>query len=231
MLGGMAIQAMLFDMDGLLIDSEDLHLRASSDTARVLGFEREPESFVDWIGLPTGQWAEWMLTQCDSDLTPQQVFDLEQSAFFRILEEERPPPLPGVREMFGQCDAMGLKRGLVSSTRRGQLERIMAVVLEHLNRPPRLEDTFHAVVSGDDVERSKPDPDPYLRVAARLGVPAETCVVFEDSPAGVASARAAGCRVIAIPNVYLDAEEVSRNAHASFPTLLDAHRARVWESL
>lgn len=221
---------MLFDMDGLLIDSEDLHLRASSETARIMGFERSPESFVEWIGLPTGQWAEWMLTQCDSDLTPQQVFELEQTAFFRILEEERPPPLPGVKEMFDLCDEMGLKRGLVSSTRTGQLLRIMGVVLEHLSRPSELEGTFQAVVTGDDVKRSKPDPDPYLRVAARLGLPAEHCMVFEDSPAGVASARAAGCRAIAIPNVYLNAEEVSREAHASFSTLLDAYKARIWET-
>jgi beta-phosphoglucomutase-like phosphatase (HAD superfamily) len=226
----MDIQAMLFDMDGLLIDTEDLHLRASSETARQLGFERRPEAFVEWIGLPTSQWAEWMLTQCETDATPEEVIAMEHAAFLRVLRDERPPPLPGVREMIGVCDGLRLKRGLVSSTRFDQLSQIMDVVLSHLGRPSRLEETFHALVTGDDVQREKPAPDPYLQVAERLAVPPVACLAFEDSPAGVASARAAGCRTVAVPNIYLDGEEVGREAHVSFPSLLEAFRARVWET-
>lgn len=227
----MPIRAFLFDMDGLLIDTEDLHMRAFAETATGLGFPSQPEDFTCWIGHSAAKMSKWLVEQCTQETTPEEIRRIEQDAFLKILEDERPAPLPGAKEMMDVPDALQLRRGLVSSTIFPQVERTMDVVLAHLNRAGGLGAHFGAVVTGDRVENIKPAPDPYLQAAAGLGVPPEDCLVFEDSPAGVASARAAGCKVCAIPNIYLDANEVTEKAHVHFKTLAEAHAARVWEKV
>lgn len=226
-----SIRAFLFDMDGLLIDTEDLHMRAFAETATQLGFPSKPADFVCWIGHSSKKMSEWMAEKVTVKTSPEGIVKIEQEIYLKILHDERPPPLPGAREMIDQCDRMSLRRGLVSSTIYPQVLPTMAVVLAHLGRAPVLEETFHSVTTGDRVKRLKPAPDPYLQAAETLGVRPEECIVFEDSPAGVTAGRAAGCHVVAIPNVYLKAEDVARDAHLNFPTLEAAFKARVWERL
>lgn len=223
------LRAVLFDMDGLLIDSEDLHMRAFAATGAELGYAREPREYSCWIGHSAMELAEWMVERIETKIEPAELLRREQEAFLNILRQERPTPLPGVREMFDGCDTLGLARGLVSSTFYHQVVKTMAVVLEHLEREPVLESHFRTVVTGDRVKNLKPNPEPYAKAAAGLGLKPEQCMVFEDSPAGVTSARAAGCKVVAIPNLYLKHEEIAPLAHAHFPTLREAYSARVWE--
>lgn len=225
------IRAILFDMDGLLIDTEDLHMRAFAEAATQLGYPSKPEHYLAWIGHSSMSLAQWLAQRVTAGTTPQAIVDLERDIYFRILREERPQPLPGVRAWLDHCDERRLGRGLVSSTVYEQLVPTMQVVLAHLGRPERVEDTFGIVTSGDRVPRMKPAPDPYLQTAQALGVEPHECIVFEDSPAGVAAGRAAGCHVVAIPNVYLKAEDVAKDAHLNFPTLEAAFQARVWERL
>ncbi|MCZ7648808.1 MAG: HAD family phosphatase [Planctomycetota bacterium] len=224
-----SLRAFFFDMDGLLIDTEDLHMRAFAETAAALGYAREPREYACWIGHSSWKVSAWLAEQVKVRTTPDEIMRIEQENFLRILREERPAPLAGSREMFDACDALGLPRALVSSTVYPQVVKTMEVVLGHFGREPDLERHFGAVVTGDRVTNLKPDPEPYLKAAAGLGVPPERCIVFEDSPAGVKSARAAGCRVVAIPNEYLEPGEVVREAHAHFKTLKDAFEAGIWE--
>ncbi len=228
---GMNIQAFLFDMDGLLIDTEDLHMRAFAETATQLGYPSQPRDFVCWIGHSAGKMSKWLVEKCPADVTPEEIISIEQAAFMRILLEERPEPLPGATDMVAECDRLNLKRGLVSSTIYPQVVKTMEVVLGHMERSLCIDDTFQTTVTGDRVKNLKPDPEPYLKGAEGLGVEPGACVVFEDSTAGIASARAAGCKAVAIPNFYLDYDEVSEKAHATFKTLAEAFDAKVWESL
>ena len=227
----MPIRAMLFDMDGLLIDTEDLHMRAFARTATQLGLPSQPKDYAVWIGKSSGRLAEWLHERVTPKVSAHEILCLEQEAFAEILLHEKPLPLPGVSDMLDACEAAKLWRGLVSSSVYEQVRLTMEVVLTHLRRPPALEATFHAITTGDRVQRLKPAPDPYLRTADLLGLAPGECLVFEDSPAGVASARAAGCHVVAIPNMYLDSAEIVREAHAHFKTLQDACAARVWEKI
>lgn len=223
------IRAMLFDMDGLLIDTEDIHLRAFAETATRLGYPSKPKDYLSWIGHSSPSLGEWMKGKVTAQTTAQAIVELEQEIYLEILHNERPQPLPGAREMIDFCDAANFRRGLVSSTVYPQVVPTMAVVLAHLGRPTKVEDTFHAVTTGDRVARLKPAPDPYLQTAKALGLEPSACMVFEDSPAGVAAGCAAGCRVVAIPNMYLKADDVKKEADASFNTLADAFAERVWE--
>lgn len=97
---------------------------------------------------------------------------------------------PGARELLSAVREAGVLTGLVTNTRAALVD----VALRTIGR-----DNFDVVVTGDDVRHAKPHPDPYRRAVEALGVPAASCVVIEDSPAGVASAAAAGCRVLAVP--------------------------------
>ncbi len=225
------LRAILFDMDGLLIDTEELHMRAIAETAAGLGFVRDPMDYRVWIGRSAHELSGWLVEQITVDITRERLLETEQEIFLRILGAERPPPLPGAREMIEACEDLGLSRGLVSSTAYAQVVKTMEVVLEHLERPGSLEQHFASVTTGDRVPKPKPAPDPYLIGASDLGVTPGECLVFEDSPSGARSARAAGCKVVAIPNPYLDEDECIEHAHAHFPTLADAYAARVWESL
>ncbi|MCW8130319.1 MAG: HAD family phosphatase [Planctomycetota bacterium] len=224
-----SIRAILFDMDGLLIDTEDIHLRAFAQAATRMGYPSEAKDYLSWIGHSSMALGKWIAERATQKQSPEAIVQLEQEIFLRILFEERPAPLPGAREMIDHCDAAGFKRGLVSSTVYPQVVLTMEVVLAHLGRPARLEETFATVTSGDRVPRMKPAPDPYRQAAGELALDPAHCLVFEDSPAGIASARAAGCRVVAIPNLYLKREEVGKEADASFNTLADAFAARIWE--
>ena len=101
------------------------------------------------------------------------------------------PWCPGARELLLALKDEGVPCGLVTMS----YQRFVAPILEHL--PP---ETFRVVVTGDQVDRGKPHPEAYLTAAAALGVEPEECIAIEDSPTGVTSAVAAGCRVLVIPN-------------------------------
>jgi HAD superfamily hydrolase (TIGR01509 family) len=101
------------------------------------------------------------------------------------------PVQPGAQKLLEAVTAAGVPTALVTSTRRALVE----IALRSFGGQ-----SFDAMVTGDDVKRAKPDPEPYLLAARRLGVDRSGCVVLEDSPAGVASGVAAGCHVVAVPN-------------------------------
>jgi HAD superfamily hydrolase (TIGR01509 family) len=117
--------------------------------------------------------------------------------------------MPGAEQLLAEAEAAGLPRALVSSS----LRVVVDAVLDAIGR-----DHFAVTVSGDDVERLKPFPDPYLLAARGLGVAPEDCVAFEDSETGATSARAAGCVTVVVPSLVPVPEGV---AHYQFASLTE----------
>ncbi|MEV4278321.1 HAD family hydrolase [Actinoplanes xinjiangensis] len=181
---------MLFDMDGTLVDSErlwgialgELAVQAGgalSETARLAmvgtSMARSMQLFRDDLGQPGRPEApdvEWLTVRV------QQLF--ADGLVWR----------PGAMELLHAVRAAGIPTALVTSTGR----RLVEVALRTLGP-----ENFDVVVCGDEVQRPKPDPEPYRTAAALLGVPIGACVAIEDSPSGVASAAAAGAVVLAVP--------------------------------
>lgn len=225
----MPIRAFLFDMDGLLVDTEALHLGAFVDVCAACGLTQTVEDLSVWVGKGQHALSRWIEETAPRPVPVPELLERQRREFFRRLAEVRPAPQPGVDELLALAAEEDLRVALVSNSDRELVDRTMAHVLGHLGRGGELAHTFPVVVTRDDVEEPKPAPEPYLRAAARLGVEPEACLVFEDSPSGAVAARAAGCRLVVVPCPYLrDPQEATRDADLVFDSLVHAAEQRVW---
>lgn len=187
---GEALQAVLFDLDGTLLDSEKLWDIALDDLARWLGGELSAAARERMVGNALGRSVAIMHEDLGINADPEAsgAYLLERAEeLYRTALEWR----PGAQEMLWAVFDEGLPSALVTSTHRHLTE----LALDFLGR-----DFFVASVCGDEVGRPKPHPEPYLRAAELLGADPARCAAIEDSPTGIASAQAAGCGVLAVPS-------------------------------
>lgn len=184
--------AILWDMDGTLVDSEKVWTVSIVDTARWLGGELSPGAREEMVG---GDMADTLVILFD-DLglapDPDRMDAAERWLTARTAElfAAGLPARPGAVEALRTVRAAGWPTALVTNTARALTE----VALDGIGRAH-----FTVTVCGDEVPRGKPDPDPYLRAAELLGVPAEACLAVEDSPTGALSAARAGAAVLVVP--------------------------------
>lgn len=185
--------AVLFDMDGLLVDTEPVWTVAEQELAARLGGSWSAELKAVIVGTRLQVAVPTILRWYGADAGPAAVARTSADLLARMAEllAEAVTLLPGVPELLAELRAARVPVALVSSSYR----LLVDAVLEHGVGP------FAVVVAGDEVVRGKPHPEPYLTAAARLGVDPARCVVLEDAPAGVASAEAAGCAIVAVPSV------------------------------
>ncbi|SHM43612.1 HAD family hydrolase [Cryptosporangium aurantiacum] len=188
-----ALRAVLFDMDGTLVASDGVWDQAMTEMAAAHGGELPPDFFVRSVGLAVSEallLAHELLGLSDEHLDRNLSWVLDRA---RMLLDEAPPLwFDGARELVRAVRTAGLHTGLVTSSGRTHVE----AALVETDRS-----WFDVIVSGDDVVAPKPSPEPYLRAADALGVEPGECAVVEDSAIGVASALAAGCRVVVVAPV------------------------------
>lgn len=185
------LAAVLFDMDGLLVDSEPLWFRVEQDVMGRLGGLWSEADQAACLGGTMPATAAYMLARSGSDLSAEQVAEALIDRMAQLLHDGV-PLRPGASALLDALDAAGVPYGLVSSSYR----RLVDAVLDGVGH-----DRFGVTVAGDEVRRMKPHPDPYLTAAERLGVDPRRCVVLEDSMPGINSGEAAGCAVVGIPGV------------------------------
>ncbi|MDX2138612.1 MAG: HAD family phosphatase [Chloroflexota bacterium] len=185
----MAVAAVIFDMDGLLIDSEVYWWQARCEFAAARGKTWTMDDQRAAMGRSTIEWAHVMQERLELDMTLQAIMDDMISRINHKLEE-RLPLLPGAVEAV-QLAASAYPVALASGSPTGIIRRVMELT--------KLDSVLRVQVYGDDMARGKPHPDIYLEAAKQLGVAPETCVALEDSGNGVRSAHAAGMYCIAIP--------------------------------
>jgi HAD superfamily hydrolase (TIGR01509 family) len=184
--------AVLFDMDGLLIDSEPLWLEAETVVIRRLG--GAPWTEADQQQLLGGSLDRTVRYMRAKASVPQPLDVIGEWLMVEMEElvKARGVPLrPGAAALLDAVRAAGLPHALVTSSERAFMDAVLASTAL----------AFDVTVCADDVTRTKPDPEPYLLAAKLLGTDPESCVVLEDSPNGVAAAEAAGCQVIAVPSL------------------------------
>ncbi len=183
-------QAVIFDLDGLLIDSEIVWNTVRTEIAAQRGVvwtEADPRAV---LGVSTAEWVAYMIERLELDLSPAEVQELVSSRMVASYRE-RIPFKPGAVELVRRAGEH-LPVGLASGSARNLIDIVVAA--------PEFRGRFAAVVSADEAGRGKPHPDVYLETARRLEVAPEACVCLEDSGHGIDAGKAAGMRVIAVPD-------------------------------
>lgn len=187
-----AVEAVIFDLDGLILDSETPEYLAWQAVYARYGLEFPRAAWLQNVGRnddpfdPLGPFR-----RADSLPTPAEVAALWQAQRDAVLRDYL-VPLPGVVPLLDAVRRLGMRTGVASATR---LARVRAILMKL-----GLEAQFDVLAGGDEVERSKPAPDVYLLAARRLRVRPEACVALEDSENGVRAATSAGMRCIAVPS-------------------------------
>ncbi|MEE9277423.1 MAG: HAD family phosphatase [Dehalococcoidia bacterium] len=181
--------ALIFDMDGVLIDGEPLHFTAARTILAQEGADLDLDTYQGYIG----KTADFIWP----DMQARFGLRISRDEYSRrydalVLEQYRTQSqaMPGARALLQRVGDAGLPTALASSSRRGWVDAALDAM--------DMRSFFHVIVTGDEVQRGKPDPEIYLTAAAKLNHDPGHCLVIEDAPAGIDSARGAGMRVVAV---------------------------------
>ena len=178
-------------MDGLLIDSEPLWLEAETAIMARLGTSWTEQDQAQLLGGSLERSVRYLLSKATRPAPPELIGEWLMSDIIERVRRDGVPVQPGARELLAAVERAGLPHALVTSSERGFMDAVLASTAMR----------FDVLVCAGDVTATKPDPEPYLLAAKLLAVDPEDCFALEDSPNGVASAQAAGCRVFAVPSL------------------------------
>lgn len=205
------IQAIIFDMDGLLLDSERIVKRSWEKAGNEMSISNMGDHIYHTLGKNrTGRDAYFR--EALGEEFPIGDFQKKASRhFYEIVDSEGLPLKDGVRELLTYAKAKGYKIAVATSSSKEYGVRVL--------KETGIYAYFDGGVFGDMVKNTKPDPETYARACATVGMPPEACLALEDSPAGVRSAHAAGLKVIVVPDLLEPSEEVLSLAYARCDTL------------
>jgi HAD superfamily hydrolase (TIGR01509 family) len=192
--------AVIFDMDGLLLDTEPLAARAWADAAATLGVDFDTALALAMVGRNFPDCQAMVRARYGAPYPVDALLDRWHAAYEGIVAREGLRLKPGAVELIEWLELHAIPRAVATSTRR---ERARAKLLD-----TALLARFRDIVGGDEVARGKPEPDIYVEAARRLGVPAADCVALEDSEAGVRAALAAGMMPIMVPDMHAPPDDL-----------------------
>ncbi|WP_037859589.1 HAD family hydrolase [Streptomyces sp. NRRL S-340] len=188
---GSALQAVLLDMDGTLVDTEGFWWDVEVEVFAALGHTLDEAWRHVVVGGPMTRSAGFLIEATGAAITLAELSVLLNEGFEDRIDRAL-PLMPGAARLLAELSAHEIPTALVSASHRRIIDRVLASLGPH---------HFALSVAGDEVARTKPHPDPYLLAASRLGADPARCAVVEDTATGVAAAEAAGCRVIAVPSI------------------------------
>jgi beta-phosphoglucomutase len=188
------IKGVLFDMDGVLVDSEPFICKAATMMFEELGVTVVPEDFQPFVGMGENRYiggvAENHGVKVDIEKVKARTYEIYEN-----IVKGKLSPLPGVHQFISECIKRGFRLALATSADRVK----MMVNLREIGLAP---DTFHSIVTGLDVVKKKPFPDIYLEAAERIGLYPRECLVVEDAVSGIRAGKAAGCRCLAVTSSF-----------------------------
>ncbi len=197
--------AMIWDVDGTLVDTAEMHFAAWAKMAAAMGRPFSRSDFAATFGRRNPEIIHILFGQKYSDAEIARIGETKEN-YYRAAAEKGVQLLPGVRELLDGLHARGVKQAIGSSAPRGNLDLILRIT--------KSRQYFDAIVAMEDTTRGKPDPQVFLVAAEKLGIPPSRCVVLEDAVAGVEAAKAGGMKSVAVTFVGHHAAEKLKAAGA-----------------
>ncbi|WP_028536477.1 HAD family hydrolase [Paludibacterium yongneupense] len=210
-----SFDAILFDMDGLMINSEAAAIECWRMACADLGVACDEAFLLGMVGLATARCTDYVAAHLGGDVARADALrERCNSYYMQTLEQGRIGLMPGIVQLLDWVVGQGIVRAVATSTKRAQAE----IKLDKSGLAPY----FSTVVAGDEVAATKPAPDLFLGAAGRLGIDPARCLVLEDSAYGVMAGHAAGMRVIMVPDLIAPSAE---QAALAFRICDDLHQA------
>lgn len=193
--------AVLWDMDGTLVDSEHYWLSSEQELASSVGAVWTEQDGLNMIGMSLYDSSRLIKQKLNLEISTHQIIEQLTNSVISKLEDAL-PWRPGAEQLLKATKAAGIPTALVTMSMRRNAEAVVSRMGF---------DAFDMIIAGDEVEHGKPHPEPYLRAAAGLGVNIEDCIAFEDSISGLHSAEASGAIAIGVPNMVQIPDREGRN--------------------
>ena len=207
------IKAVIFDVDGTLLDTERIYMKAWKEAAAEAGYVMPDSVLQKTRAVNTKDAARIFEEEIGNGFSYQAVRPIRVRIAEEIIKRESPILKPGVLELLAFLEGKGIRLSVASSTNQQGTR-------EHLAES-RILDRFEVVVGGDMVTNGKPHPDIFLKAAEALGAAPEGCIVVEDSPAGIRAARAAGMKAVLVPDQAAITQEIIDMADVVLNSLLE----------
>jgi HAD superfamily hydrolase (TIGR01509 family) len=192
--------ALVLDMDGVIVDSEPIHKKADAAVFRSIGLDVPVAVLQGYAGVGGDVFFRSVLERYGREGDPAALRAEKNRALAAFLREEA-PPVPGIRGLLDRAERGGLRLAVASSSDGSIVELVLGLL--------GIRDRFETVVDGSRVARGKPAPDLFLEAARRLSLPPARCVVVEDSAAGTRAAKAAGMPCVGLRNPNSGAQDLS----------------------
>ncbi len=196
------IKAVLFDMDGVLVNTETFYIQALIEILlEEIGVNLTEKEVGKYAGLIYTEKLKGIFKERNIKGDPYEIAEKSRRRFLQIIKGKI-ELLPGAKDLLDQLFSSEIKLGLVSSSKR--------MVVDLVLKETKVHDFFDVIVTQDDVKNLKPHPEPYLLASRKLNVKPEECVVIEDSEHGILSAKSAGMKCIALANPHLPVSKYSK---------------------
>ncbi|WP_078393336.1 HAD family hydrolase [Shouchella patagoniensis] len=205
----------IFDMDGVIIDSEPLHFQVESQLCQQFGIKLSEGELESYVGTRAeDMWSQLKETH-RADFNVIEVLEAADKAKMRALKDDGHEPIPGIRELLHSLKEKGYQVGLASSSPRPFIEAVLDAL--------QIQPYFDVVISGEEVEKGKPAPDIYLDAAKKMGSLPDNCTVLEDAAHGVQAGKAAGMKVIG----YINPNSGEQNLSEADALIQSIHQLRI----
>ncbi len=207
----MKIELVIFDMDGLMFDTERIYYKAWQESAAAHGYSITWETYVQIVAR-NSRYIEKVLKEILGEALPFDAICEEKRAIADgIIDQEGITKKEGLVELLDHLEKKGIKKAVATSSMREKALRYLEL--------GEIKERFDYIICGNDVEESKPNPEIFLKVAAHFGIAPEACMVLEDSRLGIQAAKAAGMTGIFIPDLVQADKEILGNASKQVASL------------
>jgi len=210
------ISLVIFDMDGLMLDTERISLEALGKAGKEYGYKITPNIVMKMIGMNSQGCEEVFRENFGEQFPLDDIRKLKSKLVSGIIDKTGVPVKTGLYELLEFLNKKKVLTAVATSTAKKSAEKLLKSV--------NILDKFHLIVCGDEVTAGKPDPEIFLKAAYKLDCRPEECIVFEDSENGIRAAARANMIPIMIPDMKEPSEEIAKLIYKKFNTLLDAKK-------